>query len=151
MALHEVESLLQDYREKRNDKYQNASTGESLPVGTFVSFQHQNPKKGQSGWELGYRIPSSHEGCLCLERHKDGRILQQTRAKRGRSLHLWVMIWMIPYSVESCSSTSPQAQAVMEPVVDGVWNLLSLLWQPLWQVIMADHCPKGCARSFVSA
>lgn len=78
LAIRLAEKLLQEYRETRKDKYKEAESGRAkiLPVSTFVSVRVLSPCKGQSKWQPGYQVISSHNGALRVVEIATGNVLR---------------------------------------------------------------------------
>lgn len=77
-AIRLAEKFLQDFRKEQREKYKGHEprNAKSLPPGTFVSMRVLNPKKGQSKWQPGYQIVSSHNGALRVLELDTGNVIR---------------------------------------------------------------------------
>lgn len=77
-AIREAEILLHEFRTNQRDAYRDAEPGRAkrLPVGTFVSVRVLNPRKGQSRWQPGYQVISSHDGALRVMELATGNVIR---------------------------------------------------------------------------
>lgn len=77
-AIRQTEKLLKEFRTNQRDAYKEAESGRAkrLSPGTFVSIRVLGPKKGQSQWQPGYVVVSSHDGALRVQEIATGKGLR---------------------------------------------------------------------------
>ena len=70
--------ILHEYRSKQKETYkeQEPRRAKSLPPGTFVSVRVLNPKKGETHWQPGYQVVSSHDGALRVMEVATGNVIR---------------------------------------------------------------------------
>jgi len=77
-AIRFAERLLKKHRDEQRDTYKDAEPGRAkrIPVGAYVLVRVLSPKKGQSHWQTGYRVVSSHDGALRVEELATGNLVR---------------------------------------------------------------------------
>lgn len=77
-AIRLAEKFLHEFRDEQREAYRAGESGRAkrLPPGTFVSVRVLNPKKGQSKWQPGYQVVSSHDGALRVMELKTGNLIR---------------------------------------------------------------------------
>ncbi|ELU16213.1 hypothetical protein CAPTEDRAFT_215941 [Capitella teleta] len=77
-AIRLAERILREYRSKQKETYREnePSRAKRLPPGTFVSVRILNPKKGETRWQPGYQVISSHDGALRVIELDTGNVVR---------------------------------------------------------------------------
>jgi transposase InsO family protein len=77
-AIRLAERILHEYRSKQKDAYRKQEPGRAkrLPPGTFVSVRILNPRKGETRWQPGYQVISSHDGALRVIEIATGHVVR---------------------------------------------------------------------------
>ncbi|ELT88755.1 hypothetical protein CAPTEDRAFT_188873 [Capitella teleta] len=77
-AIRLAERILHGYRSKQKDAYRKQEPGRAkrLPPGIFVSARILNPRKGETRWQPGYQVISSHDGALRVIEIATGHVVR---------------------------------------------------------------------------
>ena len=77
-ALRTAELALREFRDTARDKFKagQPKRAKNFQPGTYVSVKTLSPTKGQSKWQTGYQVVSSHQGGLRLTELSTGRLIR---------------------------------------------------------------------------
>jgi len=77
-AIRLAERILHEFRTECKSEYQQKELkrAKRLPPGTFVSVRVLNPKKGETHWQPGYQVLSSHDGALRVLELSTGAVVR---------------------------------------------------------------------------
>ena len=121
-AIRLAESILHEYRSKQKETYkeQEPRRAKSLPPGTFVSVRVLNPKKGETHWQPGYQVVSSHDGALRVMELATGNLIRinQRNVREIPESKPYDEIDPIPASKGPPTLECPSSKAEPIPVVE---------------------------------
>lgn len=77
-AIRLAERILKEYRTEQKHLYKQKEhkNAKCLQPGTYVAVRVLNPRKGETKWQPGYQVISSHDGALRLTELSTGKIVR---------------------------------------------------------------------------
>jgi transposase InsO family protein len=141
-AIRQAERTLREFRSQQRNEYrrQEPRSAKRLQPGVYVSVRVLNPKKGQTRWQPGYQVVSSHDGALRVIELCTGTIL------RLNQRHVRELPESKPYDeVDPIPLAKPSAVQYPPPEAKPVpQNTTTFNFLPTHMPVAAIESVEGC-------
>ena len=122
-AIRLAERTLTEFRTEQKQLYKQKEPARAkcLQPGTYVAVRVLNPRKGETKWQPGYQVISSHNGALRLTELSTGKIvrLNQRHVREIPETKAYNEIDPLPNVAESNSSIPDPVVIAAKPLVLG--------------------------------